>query len=83
MRVVVDADPLPDADLPPTKSFASISADNLMITAIKKGEDDDSVVVRLVEMEGNDTDARLQIAIPIRSAAQTNLIEEEAQCHAH
>ena len=50
-----------------------------MITAIKMAEDDDSVVVRLVELEGRDTNAALRFALPVQSAAQTNLIEEEAR----
>src|SRR6185369_11983427 len=41
LRAVVDAEPVQGANLPPTHSFASVSADNLMITAIKKAEDDD------------------------------------------
>ena len=79
LRAVVDANPLPDANLPPTRSFASISQDNIMITAIKKAEDDDSVVVRMVELEGRDTNAALRFTFPIQAAAQTNLIEEEAR----
>ncbi len=76
---VVDAEPLPDAHLPPTQSFASISADNVTITAIKKSEDDDSVTVRVVEMEGNDSTADLYLNFPIQRATVTNLIEEDPQ----
>jgi len=79
LRAVVDAVPLPDAHLSPMNSFASVSEDNLMITAIKKAEDDDSIVVRLVEIEGKDTSATLRLNFPIQSAAQTSLIEEEPQ----
>jgi len=49
-----------------------------MITALKKAEDDESVVVRMVELEERDTNAALHFAFPIQAAAQTNLIEEEA-----
>jgi alpha-mannosidase len=79
LRAVVDAEPLPDANLPSKLSFASVSADNVVISALKKGEDDDSVVVRLVEMEGSDTWAELSLHLPIQVAAHTNLIEEEEQ----
>jgi alpha-mannosidase len=79
LRAVVDVEPLPDANLPSKLSFASVSADNVVISALKKGEDDDSVVVRLVEMEGSDTLAELRLHYPIQMAAQTNLIEEEEQ----
>lgn len=79
LRAVVAAEPRADAHLPPTYSFASVSADNLVITAIKKGEDDDSVVVRLVEMDGAEASATLRLNFPVQSAAHTNLIEEDAQ----
>lgn len=79
LRAVVGAEPRADANLPPTHSFASVSADNLMITAIKKGEDDDSVVVRLVEMDGSDAPASVHLNFPMQAAAHTNLIEEDGQ----
>ena len=46
-----------------------------MISAIKKAEDGDDVVVRVVEMEGRDTVASLALRDPIRSAVHTDLIE--------
>ncbi len=79
LRAVVAAEPLADAHLPTTQSFASISADNIMITAIKKGEDDDNVVVRVVEIEGKDTATDLHLNFPVQGAKQTNLIEEDPQ----
>ncbi len=79
LRAVVDADPLPNADLPPTRSFVRIAPENVAITALKKAEDDDSVVVRVVELAGKDTDMNLRLDFPIQSAVQTNLIEEDGQ----
>jgi len=76
LRAVV-AEPLPDAQLPPTHSFASVSADNVIITAIKKSEDDDTVIVRVVELEGEDTQAALRLNFKMWGATQTNLIEED------
>jgi alpha-mannosidase len=46
-----------------------------MITAIKKAEDDDTVVLRCVEVEGRDTEATLTTVFPIRAAQRTNIIE--------
>jgi alpha-mannosidase len=77
LRAVVDAPPLPSANLPPSHSFASVSADNLVITALKKAEDDDSVVVRLVDMEGKDAEATVRLSFPVQAAEHTNMIEEE------
>ena len=77
LRAVVAAEPRSDADLPPTQSFAGVSSEGVMITTIKKAEDDDSVVVRLVEMDGRDAEVTLRLDFPMRSAQRTNLIEEE------
>jgi hypothetical protein len=66
----------PAADLPPSMSFFSLSADNVMITAVKQAEDDGDVVVRLVEMEGRDTEVTLRTHGRIVSAARTDIIEE-------
>ncbi|MBA3874125.1 MAG: hypothetical protein H0X30_33745 [Anaerolineae bacterium] len=77
LYAVVAAEPLSDAQLPPIKSFASVSADNIMITAIKKGEDDDSVIVRVVEIDGKDTNAEIQLNFPVQAVKHTNLIEED------
>lgn len=76
LRAVASATVRPDANLPPSLSFASVSAENVVITAIKKAEDGDEVILRLVEMEGHDTTARLNFAVPIRSATKVSLIEE-------
>jgi alpha-mannosidase len=78
MRSVVGATAIPGANLPQSHSFASVSGDNVVLTALKKAEDDDDVVVRLVEMHGADTEAKVRINIPLQTAVQTNMIEEGA-----
>jgi len=65
------------AALPETHSFARVSADNVVLTALKKADDTDALVARLVEVEGRDTDLELRLSFPIERAEHTNLIEEE------
>ena len=72
----VMAQPAPDASLPAEKSLVTLSVPNALISTIKKCEDDDSMVIRLCEMEGRDTQAALNLFMPVRKAGLTNLIEE-------
>jgi len=62
--------------LPPEKSFFSISKRNALISAIKKCDDDDTVVFRLYEAEKQDAKALLESAFQIAGAWRTDLIEE-------
>jgi alpha-mannosidase len=62
--------------LPVEQSFLKIEPCNLILTAMKKSEDGNQVVVRFYEAEGCQTDARLQLPRAIRSAWRTSLIED-------
>jgi alpha-mannosidase len=68
-----------DADLPVEKSFFSLSAKNVVISAIKKCEDDNSVIVRVYEIEGTDAKFLLKTPIKISAATKTNIIEENGK----
>lgn len=43
----------------PKASFASVDASNVQLMLVKKAEDDDSCIVRLLEIKGQDTDFTL------------------------
>jgi alpha-mannosidase len=68
-----------DATLPQEKSFFSVSAGNVLISTIKKCEDDDSVIVRLVDFEGKDADVQFNYFAPMDKAELVNMIEEEGR----
>ncbi|MGH9342861.1 MAG: glycoside hydrolase family 38 C-terminal domain-containing protein, partial [Terriglobia bacterium] len=63
--------------LPPSSSFVQIEPANVILTAIKKAEDDDALVFRFFEFEGEASQARLTLPEPATKAAQTNLMEKE------
>lgn len=65
--------------LPPSGAFLRLEPANLVMTALKKSEDDDSLALRFYEAEGSFTHARVRLARPIRHAWTTSLIEEEPQ----
>ncbi|AQT68763.1 Mannosylglycerate hydrolase [Anaerohalosphaera lusitana] len=74
---VVAAKPRPNANLPEEKSFFAVSAPNVQVSTIKKCDDDDSVVVRLYDIEGKDSNMTLNTFFEIAGAEHTNIIEEE------
>lgn len=76
LRVVVNPEPYADASLPERGSFVSVNAHNIIITAFKKAEDGDAVVMRFYETAGKDTDAEFSFSTKFKKAVATSLIEE-------
>ncbi|WP_072992140.1 glycoside hydrolase family 38 N-terminal domain-containing protein [Pseudozobellia thermophila] len=66
-----------DAELPQELSFFSTSDPMVRISTVKKSEEGDDVIVRLVEMEGRDKDPTVELAFPLQKLVKTNLIEKE------
>lgn len=69
--------------LPDELSFCSVSPGNVVISTMKKGEDEDAVIVRCYDIEGEDSHAEVEVFFDIREAARCNLIEEEDAPIAH
>jgi alpha-mannosidase len=65
--------------LPEEQSFFSVSTGNVVLSTVKKAEDDDSVVFRLYEIEGKDGETRLEVFCPIQKAEAVNIIENEGR----
>ena len=56
-------------------SFLQANADNVIVTAIKKAEDENTLVLRFYEWAGKQTDVKLQLPQGAKSAAETDLME--------
>ncbi len=65
--------------LSPSKSFLSISPENVIATALKKADNDDAIILRVVEMEGTDTAMKLDLPVPIQALYRVNLLEENIE----
>jgi alpha-mannosidase len=65
--------------LPSEQSFVSASANNVLISALKKCDDDQSVILRCYDIEGRDADCGLRFAFAIEGAQRTNIIEENGE----
>jgi alpha-mannosidase len=64
-----------EGTLPAEHSFVGVEADNVVLTAIKKSEDDDSLVLRFYEWAGKEADVKLQLPAGAKSASETDLME--------
>ncbi len=64
--------------LPPEKSFVEVLTPNVFVSAIKKAEDSDDLVIRMFESEGRDTEAKIRISDIIEQGAkafETDIME--------
>ena len=62
--------------LPPSHSFASVSPDNVVLTAVKKAEDDNGLIFRVYEWAGKDSTVEFHVPPGAKSATVTNLMEQ-------
>ena len=69
--------PQASPSLPEEKSFISVQPGNVIISAVKKCDDDDTVIVRCYEIEGKNSDAVIEWFTTVDDAELTNIIEEE------
>jgi alpha-mannosidase len=66
---------LSDASLPESLSFFKTDQANVLISTIKKAEDSEEAIVRLVELEGKDKLVKLESFKNINQAETATLIE--------
>jgi len=64
-------------DLPGEFSFIDISPNNLILSALKKAEDSDEVILRFFETTGEATLARVRLFREIKRVAIADLLERE------
>ena len=65
-----------NGELPSIKSFAQTSDPFSIITTIKKAEDDNDIVFRIMETEGVDKEIKITFDQEIEEISKTDLIEE-------
>ncbi len=76
LRAVLLAEGNPNGVLPASRSFVSISDPMVRIATLKKSEDDEALLLRLVEMEGLDKQVEVTFNQPFKQVYKTNLVEE-------
>lgn len=76
LQVAIDFKMYADADLPEEKSFFSLEKDNIIISVIKKAEDNNDIIIRAYEAEGKLSKAKINSAFQFKAIEKTNLIEQ-------
>jgi len=61
--------------LPAEHSFVGVEGDNVVLTAIKKSEDNQSLILRFYEWEGKEANVKIQLPRGALSASETDLME--------
>ncbi|MCQ2148833.1 MAG: glycosyl hydrolase-related protein [Bacteroidales bacterium] len=64
---------------PSTDSFLEISDHFVWVSTMKKADNEDAVILRLVEMEGADKDITVNLPFTARKVVRCNLVEEELE----
>jgi alpha-mannosidase len=64
-----------EGELKDEYSFLGLQPDNVVLTAVKKAEDEDSLILRFYEWAGEETDVRLQLPPGAVGASETDLME--------
>jgi alpha-mannosidase len=59
----------------PEHSFLQIQPDNVVLTAVKRAEDDSALIFRFYEWAGKEADVTLQLPSGAQSASETDLME--------
>ncbi len=56
-------------------SFVEVQSENVVLTAVKKAEDDSALILRFYEWAGKEGDVKLQLPAGVESASETDLME--------
>src|SRR5262249_23688406 len=64
-----------EGQLPAEHSFLQAKSDNVIVTAVKKAEDGDALIIRFYEWAGKQGDVAVQLPPGARSASETDLME--------
>jgi alpha-mannosidase len=78
LKVVVSKS-VSDGTGPETMSFISVGNKNLILSTIKKCDDDDNLIIRCYDIEGIDSEAQISVSSAYKKAELTNMIEEDGK----
>jgi len=74
--LIVQAAEKHSGSIPETNSFLEVRVNNVVVTAIKKAEEGDDLIVRFYEWAGKSGDVTLHFPTPALSAQETSLVEK-------
>ena len=72
---LVPVDIKSEGELGADNSFITLTSDSMTLEAVKKCEDEDAYIIRMVEKKGRSVDASVKFFAPLTYAAECDLIE--------
>lgn len=69
----------PGGEYPTKRALLSISDPLVAVTAFKKADNDNAVILRLAEMEGRDKQVELTLPFAVKRIVRTDLIEQDQE----
>jgi alpha-mannosidase len=79
LLAILDPARYADAGLSESMSFLQLDAENVIVSAMKKAEHENAVVVRLYNLNEEETEVNLRFSEKLNEAWRTNLIEEREE----
>ena len=73
---VTSENELSQKSLPPERSFLSVNADNLVVSALKKADRDEAIILRVFEIRGDTAESPVRFLGEDRKFQKANLLEE-------
>jgi alpha-mannosidase len=61
------------------KSFMKVSNPFVLVSALKRADNDNNVIIRLTEMKGEKTDVTIEFQKAVKKVIKTNMIEDEVE----
>ena len=61
--------------LQPTVSYAEVLTDNVILASLKRAEDSEALIVRLYEVEGTATEARVRLSGLVEGEAEAQEVD--------
>lgn len=65
--------------LPESQSFVKVDKNNVIVSTMKKTDDEDNYIIRLYEVAGEDTDVTVTLPFTIEKLCTTDMIEENGK----
>lgn len=65
--------------LPENRSFVQLDKNNVIVSTLKKCDNENSYIIRLYEVTGEDTDIRVTFPFAIKRLWKTDMIEENGK----
>ena len=76
LHAIVDPSKFATAELDESMSFLQLEAENVVVSAMKKAENENGVVIRLYNLNEEECEVTLRFSEKFQKAWRTNLIEE-------